>query len=104
MLTLRAATIDDLPSITDIHMRPFDGVRHSLFRQRRALPCGGTLHGKKGRDFKVWSVDYARILLRGDQERLLREAGFGSGEFCGSFRLEPYDKEYSAMLTAVAHK
>lgn len=61
-------------------------------------------HGERGHDFKVWSIDYANILLRDDQERLLKASGFKSVDFYGSYRFEPYDKEASDRLIAVAHK
>jgi len=53
---------------------------------------------------QVWSVEYPLMLLRDDQERLLREAGFRSVEFFGSYRGEPYDKSTSRRLIAVARK
>jgi ubiquinone/menaquinone biosynthesis C-methylase UbiE len=62
------------------------------------------LHGERGRDLRVWSIDYANILLRDDQERLLTAAGFKDVDFYGSFHFEPYDKETSNHLIAVAHK
>jgi hypothetical protein len=54
-------------------------------------------------ELKTWSVHYPRILLAGDQERLLGAAGFQSVQLYGSFRFEPYDKESSRRLIAVAH-
>ncbi|UCD57841.1 MAG: class I SAM-dependent methyltransferase [Candidatus Hydrogenedentota bacterium] len=61
-------------------------------------------HSKEARDLKVWSVDYPRIWLKGDQERLLRASGFETVDFYGTYRLDPYDKEMSDLLIAVAHK
>jgi len=61
-------------------------------------------HGEQGRDFKVWSIDYGQILLRDDQERLLTAAGFRTVDFYGSYHFEPYDKEASDRLIAVARK
>ena len=61
-------------------------------------------HREQGRDFKVWSIDYGQILLRDDQERLLTAAGFTTVDFYGSYHFEPYDKEASDRLTAVARK
>ena len=61
-------------------------------------------HGERGHDFKVWSIDYANILLRDDQDRLLKASGFKSVDFYGSYHFEPYDKEASDRLRAVAHK
>jgi ubiquinone/menaquinone biosynthesis C-methylase UbiE len=53
-------------------------------------------------ELEVWSVEYPHILLRDDQHRLLQAAGFSSIEFCGSYRSEPYQKEASRQLIAVA--
>ena len=38
-------------------------------------------HGEEASDFKVWSIDYAQILLRDDQERMLKASGFGVLDF-----------------------
>ena len=54
-------------------------------------------------ELKVWSTD-AHILLRDDQERLLDAAGFGMVEFFGGYDFEPYDKQTSRRLIAVARK
>lgn len=53
-------------------------------------------------ELEVWSVEYPHILLRDDQHRLLQAAGFSSIEFFGSYRFEPYQKEESRQLIAVA--
>ena len=53
-------------------------------------------------ELQVWSVDYPHILLQDDQHRLLQSAGFAAAEFYGSYRFEPYDKEESQRLIAVA--
>ena len=55
-------------------------------------------------ELEVWNVEYPRILLHDDQQRLLRVAGFSSVEFFGSYRFEPYDKEESRNLIAVAQR
>jgi glycine/sarcosine N-methyltransferase len=60
-------------------------------------------HGEEESGLKVWSVEYPRMLLRDDQERLLRAADFQNVAFYGSYRFEPYDKEASRLLIAVAH-
>ncbi len=71
---------------------------------------GATYHvvdicrGGADEGLRVWSVAYALMLLRDDQERLLREAGFRSVEFFGSYRGEQYDKNTSRRLIAVARK
>jgi glycine/sarcosine N-methyltransferase len=61
-------------------------------------------HGEETRDFKIWSVDYPQMFLRDEQERLLKEAGFGAVDFYGAYRFEPYDEEASSLLIAIAHK
>jgi SAM-dependent methyltransferase len=58
--------------------------------------------GGDASELEVWSVDYANILLEDDQRRLLQAAGFASVEFYGSYRFQPYDKEESQRLIAVA--
>lgn len=61
-------------------------------------------HGDQVRDLEVWSVDYAHILLKDDQERLLRASGFRTVDFYGTHRFDPYDSQTSDRLIAVAHK
>jgi len=61
-------------------------------------------HSPEARDFKVWTVDYPCVLLRDDQQRLLRACGFGAVDFYGTYRFDPYDKEASDRLIVVARK
>jgi glycine/sarcosine N-methyltransferase len=61
-------------------------------------------HSEECSDFKVWSTDYPLILLKDDQERLLKASGFGEVDFYGTYRFGPYDRETSDLLIAVAHK
>lgn len=61
-------------------------------------------HGEEERDLKVWSVDYPCILLRDEQERLLKASGFGAVDFYGTYWFDPYDKEASDRLIVVAHR
>jgi hypothetical protein len=61
-------------------------------------------HGKDKSDFKVWSVDYTHMLLRDDHERLLSASGFQKIEFYRNYHFDPYDKQKSGMLIAVAYK
>jgi len=49
-----------------------------------------------------WSMNYAQVLMQDDHQRLLSEAGFGTIEFFGSYNLDPYDKEKSNRLIAIA--
>ncbi len=61
-------------------------------------------HGDKNSELKVWSVDYPQMLLKDDQQKLLRLSGFRKIDFFGSYRFEPYSKKTSDMLIAVAYK
>lgn len=61
-------------------------------------------HSEQATDFKVWSIEYLQILLRDDMERLLRESGFSKVDFYGTYGFEPYIKETSNRLIAVATK
>ena len=54
-------------------------------------------------ELKVWTSD-VHILLRDDQERLLRAAGFSQVSFYGGYAFEPYDKKTSQRLIAVARR
>ena len=54
-------------------------------------------------ELKVWTSD-VHILLRDDQERLLRAAGFSQISFYGGYAFEPYDKATSRRLIAVARR
>jgi len=62
------------------------------------------LHGEKARDFKVWSIEYPHMLLKDDQERLLKASGFEAVDSYGTYHFDPYDKETSDRLIIVAHK
>jgi ubiquinone/menaquinone biosynthesis C-methylase UbiE len=59
-------------------------------------------HGGGNYDFRVWAAHYHIMLLRDDLERLLREAGFGTIDFYGSYTFEPYAKASSNILLTVA--
>lgn len=61
-------------------------------------------HSKEKSDFKVWSIDYARMLLRDDHERLLSASGFKKIEFYRNYKFDPYDKEKNGLLIAIAYK
>jgi SAM-dependent methyltransferase len=61
-------------------------------------------HTGRSNELKVWSIDYPRVWLQADQERLLKEAGFSRTDFYGSYTLEPYDREESNILIAVAKR
>ncbi|MGD8628765.1 MAG: methyltransferase domain-containing protein [bacterium] len=53
-------------------------------------------------EFKVWTREYKRILLKDDHEKLLAEAGFSSVDFYGSYSPDPYDKTLSDQLICIA--
>jgi ubiquinone/menaquinone biosynthesis C-methylase UbiE len=59
-------------------------------------------HTDEARDLEVWSVEYSRVYLMDDQERLLKASGFKVVDFYGSYDFEPYDKQSSNRLIAVA--
>jgi len=60
-------------------------------------------HNQEIKRLDVWSAELT-VLLRDDQERMLKAAGFQSVEFYGTFELDPYEKETSDKLIAVAQK
>lgn len=60
-------------------------------------------HSEELGELQTWSIEYPRILLKDDQEELLRAAGFEVISFYGSYQFEPYDKASSQRLIAVAH-
>jgi hypothetical protein len=51
---------------------------------------------------ETWSVEYPRMWLWDDYQRLLASAGFTSVDAYGSYAAEPYDKETSGRLIVVA--
>jgi hypothetical protein len=61
-------------------------------------------HGEGGGRLEAWSTEYAHILLRDDQERLLCDAGFRRVDFYGSYNFSPYDRESSQRLITVARR
>jgi glycine/sarcosine N-methyltransferase len=60
-------------------------------------------HNEEIDELQTWSIEYPRMLLKDDQEELLKAAGFEMINFYGSYRFEPYDKASSERLIAVAH-
>jgi ubiquinone/menaquinone biosynthesis C-methylase UbiE len=61
-------------------------------------------HDPSRKDMQVWSICYNRVFLRDDVEGALRKVGFHRYAFYGSYEFQPYDKEMSGMLIAVAEK
>lgn len=72
-----------------------EGARYNILDIFRSDDHGG---------LEVWSVDYPRVYLRDDQERLLRAAGFRSVSFYGDYCFAPYDTTASDQLITVAEK
>ena len=56
-----------------------------------------------GSEMKVWSVEITP-LLRDDQERLLKTAGYRQVDFFGGYDFSPYDKVTSNLMITVARK
>lgn len=61
-------------------------------------------HGQDRGRLQTHCVDYARVWLRDDYARLLPAAGLRSVAFYGDYGFEPYSKESSRRLIAVAEK
>jgi hypothetical protein len=61
-------------------------------------------HNDARKDMQVWHIDYHRVYLRDDMESALQRAGFHTYSFYGNYEFQPYDKETSGMLIAVAQK
>ncbi len=60
-------------------------------------------HRADRKELKVWTTD-AHVLLRDDQENMLKAAGFKSIEFFGTYDFGPYEKDTSLRLIAIAQK
>lgn len=60
-------------------------------------------HNPENNELKVWSAELT-VLLRDEQERLLKTAGFRCVDFFGAFDFSPYDRDNSDRLITVAHK
>jgi glycine/sarcosine N-methyltransferase len=56
-----------------------------------------------GTEMKTWSAEIT-VLLRDDQERLLKSAGFQQVDFFGGYDFSPYDKAASNQMIAVSRK
>jgi ubiquinone/menaquinone biosynthesis C-methylase UbiE len=61
-------------------------------------------HDQSRTDFKMWTREYRRILLRDDHEKLLAGTGFSHCDFYGSYEFSPYDKASSDLLICIARK
>lgn len=59
-------------------------------------------HNQEADPLKVWSAELT-VLLRDEQERLLKSAGFQKVDFYGAFDFSDYDKVKSDRLIAIAH-
>lgn len=60
-------------------------------------------HSQEANELKVWSTELT-VLLRDEQERLLKAAGFQQVNFYEAFNFSPYDKARSDRLITVAYK
>ena len=60
-------------------------------------------HSQKANELKIWSAELT-TLLRDEQERLLKQAGFREVDFYSGFDFSPYEKESSEHLITVAYK
>jgi glycine/sarcosine N-methyltransferase len=60
-------------------------------------------HSQESNELKVWRAELT-VLLRDEQERLLKAAGFHQVDFYGAFDFTPYDKSRSHFLVTVAIK
>jgi SAM-dependent methyltransferase len=61
-------------------------------------------HDESRTEFKVWVIEYKRILLRDDYDSLLAGAGFSHTEFYGSYGFTPYDETSSDILICITRK
>ena len=61
-------------------------------------------HHGSHEEMKVWSITYDRVYLQDDIASALQAAGFRTCSFYGNYEFQPYDKETSGMLIAVAQK
>ena len=61
------------------------------------------LRGPSGTKLKTWSAELT-VLLRDDQERLLKAAGFRRVDFFGGYDFSPYDRATSNQMIAIAYK
>jgi hypothetical protein len=61
------------------------------------------LRGPGGTELKTWSAELT-VLLRDDQERLLKASGFQRVDFFGGYDLSPYDKSTSNHMISVSYK
>ena len=87
----------DTPEATRIYVADVVGerdVRYSIL---------DVIRDSDGSKLHVWTTD-GHILLRDDQERLLTEAGFSTVDFYGTYDFQPYSKQESDRLIAVARK
>jgi len=61
-------------------------------------------HDETRQEMQVWGITYDRVYLRDDIEAALQSAGFRTYSFYGNYEFQPYDKETSGMMIAVARK
>lgn len=61
-------------------------------------------HDNENLDFEVWGIDYPRIFLKDELDRLLKAADFRIMDYYGTYDFAPYDKKESDVLIVVATK
>jgi glycine/sarcosine N-methyltransferase len=62
------------------------------------------VRGASGAELRSWSICYSRVYLQQDYERVLAACGFEKIRFYGSYEFDPYDREKSRQLIAVARR
>ena len=62
------------------------------------------VRGSNGAELRSWTVRYNHIYLQQDYERMLQTCGFEKIRFYGSYEFDPYDREKSRQLIAVARR
>lgn len=59
-------------------------------------------HLKGQSELKSWSVEYSKVFLQDDHEKLLKESGFSDVQFYGGYDFTPYSKQNSNRLISIA--
>lgn len=92
----RFALVADAPNCSRVFVMDYSAntVRYNIL---------DLLRGPAGTELKTWSAELT-VLLRDDQERLLKAAGFRRVDFFGGYDGSPYDKAASDQMIAVALK
>ncbi len=62
------------------------------------------VRGSNGAELRSWNFHYPHVYLQQDYERVLQACGFERVRFYGSYEFDPYDREKSRQLIAVARR